>query len=162
MRKLVAVVVVILIAAAFGLGWWPQRQALEQARAEKAEVERQLSEARAELARAEASARLGRLFGAYLALEDAVATGNYGEGQALSSSFFDAVRDEAGRTADAGVRPALEAVLMRRDPVTAGLARSEPSVREVLAPIERELRRALGYPVPALPPARPAAAEATP
>ena len=41
-------------------------------------------------------------------------------------------------------RTALDAILMRRDTVTAGLARGEGSVREVLVPIARELRRALG------------------
>ena len=107
---------------------------------------------------AEARARLGRLFGQFLALQDAVVSGNYGEAQALSSPFFDQVR-EAGAGADATARTALDAILMRRDTVTAGLARGEGSVREVLVPIERELRRALGYPVPALVPAPPAPAE---
>jgi hypothetical protein len=49
---------------------------------------------------------------------------------------------------------------MRRDSVTAGLARGEGSVREVLSPIEHELRRALGYPVPPLVAPAAAAAEA--
>jgi len=152
------VVVVLLVAGAFAAGYWPQRKSLIQARAEAAEARRQLSEARAELAQAEAKARLGRLFGQFLALQDAVAAGNYGEAQALSSSFFDRVRDEAGPGADATSRTAFDAILMRRDTVTAGLARGEGSVREVLVPIERELRRVLGYPVP--PPAPPPLAPA--
>ena len=69
------------------------------------------------------------------------------------------MRDEAGKTGDASVRTALDATLMRRDTVTAGIARGESSVREVLVPIERELRRALGYTLPSLVPARPAPAE---
>jgi hypothetical protein len=158
MKKLVAAVVVLLVAGAFLAGYWPQRQRLEQSRAEAAELQRQLAEARSELAASEARARLGRVFGQYLALEEAVATGNYGEAQALSSAFFDRVREEAGRTTDASARTALDAVLMRRDAVTAGLARGEAAVREVLAPVERELRRALGYPVPPLAGAAPAEA----
>jgi hypothetical protein len=55
---------------------------------------------------------------------------------------------EGARTADATARTALAAVLVRRDTVTAGLARGEASVRETLAPIAREPRRALGYPLP--------------
>ena len=43
-----------------------------------------------------------------------------------------------------------------------GLARGEGSVREVLVPVERELRRALGYPVPSLAPVPAAAPEARP
>ena len=158
MRRVMAVLVFLLVAGAFGAGYWPQRERLVQAQAEAVEAKRQLSEARSELARAEARARLDRLFGQFLALQDAVVSGNFGEAQALSSPFFDQVR-EAGAGADATARTALDAILMRRDTVTAGLARGEGSVREVLVPIERELRRALGYPVPALIPAPPVPAE---
>ena len=158
-KRALAVVVILLIAGAFVAGYWPQRKGLIQAQADAVEARRQLSEARSELAQAEASARLGRLFGQYLALQDAVLTANYGEAQALSSPFFDRVRDEAAKTDDASVRTALDAILMRRDTVTAGLARSEGSVREVLVPIERDLRRALGYPVLPLVPAKATPAE---
>jgi hypothetical protein len=157
-RKVLAALVVLLVAGAFVAGYWPQRERLVEAEAEAAELRRQLSEARAELAAAEAKARLGRIFGQYLALHDAVASGNFGQAQALSSPFFDAVREEAARGLEPAARTALDAVLMRRDTVTAGIARGEGSVREALVPIERELRRALGYPVPSLVPATAAAA----
>jgi len=152
MKKLVAGLVVLLVAGAFLAGWWPQRERLARAEAESAECRRQLAEARTELGRAEARERLGRLFGRFLALQDAAVSGNYGEARALSSPFFDQVRDEGGTTRDATVRTSLDAVLMRRDTVTAGLAREEASVRDVLVPIQHELRRALRYPVPALAP----------
>ena len=159
MKRVLAVLVVLLVAGAFVAGYWPQRERLVQAQAEAIEAKRQLSEARADLARAEARARLDRLFGQLLALQDAVASGNYGEAQALSSPFFDQVREEAAKTGEASVRTALDATLMRRDTVTAGIARGESSVRDVLVPIERELRRALGYTVPPPAPARPLPAE---
>lgn len=162
MKRALAVVVMLLIAGAFVAGYWPQRQRLIQAQADAVEARRQLSEARSELAQAEARARLGRLFGQFLALQDAVFTADYGEAQALSSPFFDRVRDEVAKTGDASVRTALDAILMRRDTVTAGLARGEGSVREALVPIERELRRAIGYPVPPLAPATTSAAEGGP
>lgn len=149
MKKLVAGLVVLLAVGAFVAGWWPQRERRVRAEAESTDRLRQLDEARAELGRAEARERLGRLFGRFLALRDAVASGNFGEARTLSSPFFDRVSDEAGRTADATVRTSLEAVLARRDAVTAALAREEASVRDALVPIERELRRTLGYPVPA-------------
>jgi len=155
-----AVLFVLLVAAAFVAGYWPQRQQRVQARAEEADLRRQLSESRAQLAAVEAKARLGRIFGQYLALQDAVASGNYGEAQKLSSPFFDAVQGEVTKEANPAARTALDAVLIRRDAVTAGIARGEGSVREVLVPIARELRRALGYPVPPLAP--PAAPEARP
>jgi hypothetical protein len=148
MKKVMAVVVVLLLAGAFLAGYWPQRQALAVARAEATEARRELSRVSAELATAEAKLRLGLLFGRYLALEDAVVSADYPTAQALSTAFFDQVREEASRTSDATVRTALDAVLVRRDTVTAGLARGETSVRETLGPIGRELRRALGYPAP--------------
>lgn len=146
MRKILVALVVLLVAGAFFAGYWPQREKLVAAQAEAAEVRRQLSLSQSQLAAAEAKARLGRVFGQFLALQDAVAAGNFGEAQPLSSSFFDQVREESARTSEATARTALDAVLMRRDTVTAGLARGEGSVREVLALIEREMRRALGYP----------------
>lgn len=149
MRRLLAVLAALLVAGAFGAGYWPQRQA-------RLRAEREATEARADLARAEARDRRGRLFGRLLALQDAVTGGNFGEAQAFSTPFFDGVRDEAAREPDAAARASLEAILQRRDAVTAGLARGEGSVREVLVPIERELRRSLDYPVPS--PAPPAAA----
>ena len=147
MRQLLAVLVVLSIAGAFVAGYWPQRQQLARARAETVQLRRRLAEARALLAAAEAKARLGRLFGQYLALHDAVLAADYAEAQALSSPFFNAVRDEAEKTGDAAARTALDAALMRRDTVTAGIARGESSVRDTLVPIARELRRALGYTV---------------
>jgi hypothetical protein len=161
-RKVVAVLVVLLIALAFVAGYWPQHRGLVHAQADAAEARRQLAETRSQLAAAEVKARLGRLFGQYLALHDAVASGNYGEAQALSSPFFDAVRGEVTKGPDPTARTALDAILMRRDTVTAGLARGDSSVREVLVPIERELRRALGYPVPPLAPTTATTAEPRP
>ena len=73
MRKVLVVLVVLLIAGAFVAGYWPQRERLIEAQAETVEARRQLAEARTELDEAEAKARLGRLFGQFLALEDAVA-----------------------------------------------------------------------------------------
>jgi hypothetical protein len=162
MKRLLAVLVVLLAAGAFVAGYWPQREARLRAEQQAAEARRQLGDVQAELARAEARDRRGRLFGRLLALQDAVASGNFGEAQSLSTPFFDGVRDEAAGESDAAVRTSLDAILMRRDTVTAGLARGEGSVREVLVPIERELRRALGYPLPALPSPRPTPAEVAP
>jgi hypothetical protein len=162
MRKMMTGLVVLLIAGAFAAGYWPQRQQLEQARSEAAELRRELAETTAELTASEAKARLGRVFGDFLALSDAVAAGNFGEAQARSSTFFDRVRDEGSSTTDATVRTALDAVLMRRDTVTAGLARGEGAVREVLELVERDLRRALGYAVPPLAVEPPVSAEAAP
>jgi hypothetical protein len=158
-RKVLVFLVVLSIAGAFVAGYWPLREKLIQAQAETVEARRQLAETRTQLDQAEAKARLGRLFGEFLALEDAVLASDYAGAQTLSTAFFNAAREEVGRTGDASVRTALDAALMRRDTVTAGIARGESSVRDALAPIARELRRALGYTVPPLAPAKPALAE---
>jgi type II secretory pathway pseudopilin PulG len=163
-KKLLAVLVVIGIVAAFLGGYWPQRERVGRAEAESRDLRSQLDAARAELARLEAGERLGRLFGQYLALRDAVDEGNFGEAGRLSSPFFDAVQAESERSSDAAVQTALQAILARRDTVTASLARSEPQVSGALDTVERELRRALGYPLPgpAAPSLSPSPAAATP
>jgi hypothetical protein len=145
-RKLVVVLVVLLIGGAFAAGFWLQREQLIAAQAETAELSRQLAEARARLNQSEAKARLYTLFADFLGLKDAVVSGNFGDAQDRSSAFFDLVRNEAGSTPDAQARAALSAILTRRDAVTAGLARGEASVRELLAPIERDLSQVFGYP----------------
>ena len=84
MKKMLVVLVVLLVAGAFAAGYWPAHQELVTVRAEANELRRQLSESRAAVAAAEAKARLGRIFGQFLALKDAVASGNFGEAQGLS------------------------------------------------------------------------------
>jgi hypothetical protein len=151
--KRFAVLVLVLVLGAFVGGYWPQRQGLLQARNESAQLRRQLAEAQAQASRLEGRGRLVGLFGRYLALRDAVWSRNFGAAQSLSSPFFDAVRDEAGRLSEAETRKRLDEILAKRDLVTARLARSEASVQEPLDAIERELRRALGFPLPPEPPA---------
>jgi hypothetical protein len=151
-----AVVVVVLVGAgAFVSGYWPQRQARLGAERQAAEARQQLAQTRADLGRAEALSRRGRLLGQLLALQDAAQSGSFGEARALSTPFFDGVRAAAAGETDAALRVSLEAILARRDTVTAALARGEGSASEALVPIGRELRRSLGYPVPS-PPPRPA------
>jgi hypothetical protein len=161
-KKVLASLVVLLVAGAFLAGWWPQRERLARAQAETSQWQQQLATVRVQLAQAEARNRLGRILGQLLALQDAVVAANYGEARTLSSPFFDLVREEAGRATDGAIRTSLEAILMRRDAVTAGLARGEASVRDELAPIGRELRRTLGYPLPSLAPPKAVAAESVP
>lgn len=151
MKTLLAVLVLVLVALAFGAGYWPQRERLAAAQADATQARLQLGEVSARLAQAEASARLGRLLGQLLALRDAVESRDLAQAQILSSRFFDQVREEWGKSGDAAVRNALDAVLTRRDAVTAALARGEAGVREAISLIERELRRAMGLAVPAAP-----------
>jgi hypothetical protein len=152
-RFLVVLVVAILAVGAVGAaalaGYWPEHQR-RQALAE------QLAGVRAELAEATARVRLGDLLGQLLALEDAVAAQNYGQGQALASPLFDAVRVEATRVEAGTSRAALEQVVRLRDPLTAGLARGEPATLARVEEAEAHVRRALGYPRPVMPSGGPA------
>jgi hypothetical protein len=118
MRKIMLLVIVVLVIWAFLLGYWPQRkqaQALEQ---ENIQIKNQL-------ASADALGRIARLENELLVLIEQTEGQNYGEAQKLSNSFFDEVRKEIDRDKGAPNVSKLEAILARRDAITAGLARAE-------------------------------------
>jgi hypothetical protein len=118
MRKIMLLVIVVLVIWAFMLGYWPQRkqaQALEQ---ENIQIKNQL-------ASADALGRIARLENELLVLIEQTEGQNYGEAQKLSNSFFDEVRKEIDRDKGAPYVSKLEAILARRDAITAGLARAE-------------------------------------
>ena len=144
MKKYIAIFVIVLAGLAYLVGYWPEhrrRQALEG----------QVTSLQAELGEAQARVRLGSLLGQLLAAEDAVSAQNYGQAQALSSKFFDAVRAEATRTASGSFKDALEKVVQMRDSVTASLTRGDPQALTLLRDAETLLRNALGFPRPATP-----------
>jgi protein phosphatase len=158
MRRMLGFVIVLSIAAAYGAGYWPERQ-------RRIAAEGELRSLRASHEAAETRVRLGRLLGQSLALRDVVVQRNYGQAQALATEFFDQVRAESTRTVVPGFRDALEAVLRMRDPVTASLAQADPAVSEHLLQVEARLKAALGFasvPTPPAAPLRPAALAPTP
>jgi Tfp pilus assembly protein PilX len=150
MRKILKflLVVVVLIAAAYVAGFWPQRERISALQAENVTLQQ-----RAEAA--EARVRAGALLGEMLTLREVAQDMNYGQARTLASPFFEHVRAEAGRTADAGVKQALEAILAVRDTVTVALTQGDAAALGHLRESERRLRLALGYPPPpaAAPPA---------
>lgn len=143
-KRYFATLVIVLAAFAYLAGYWPEhrrRQALEG----------QVTSLNVELAGAQARVRLGGLLGQLLAAEDAVTVQNYGQAQALSSRFFDAVAAEAARTAGGSLKEALEKLVRMRDPVTASLTRGDPQALTQLRDAETLVRNALGFPRPATP-----------
>ena len=144
MKRYFAAMVVFLAGLAFLAGYWPERQRRQA-------LEGQLTSLRADLAEAQARVRLGGLLGQILAAEDAVSAQNYGEAQALSSKFFDAVRTESTRTAAGSFKDGLENVIRMRDPVTASLTRGDPQALTLLRDAETLVRNALGFPRAATP-----------
>jgi hypothetical protein len=142
-RSIAAVAAVVVLVLTYLAGYWPE----SRARTSAEELVRVLEQ---RLASAQAHVRTGELLGQTLTLKEVAAQRNYGQAQELSSTFFDAVRTEAARITETDLRTALNDVLVRRDAVTAALARSDPAVTEILHDIELRFRRALKF---ALPPA---------
>ncbi len=144
MRKLGVLLAVLLIAAAYVAGVWPERQ-----RRLALEGELQILEGR--VREAEARVRMGALLGEFQNLMETVSQKNYGQAQSLSSGFFDHARAESNRTPQPAFKDALEGVLAMRDPVTAALAQADPAVMDHLRKAERRLKDALGF-APSAPP----------
>jgi hypothetical protein len=135
-------IVVVLLAVAWAAGFWPERSARSEAESRQAQCGKELSECQQRV-------RVAAVLGRALALRDAVGANNFGIAQALSSPFFDAVRDEATRSAGTPYQAVLEETLATRDAVTVALSRADPSVQETVRRIELRLRGALGYPADA-------------
>jgi len=144
MKRYFAALVIVLAGLAYLAGYWPEHQ-------QRQALEGQVTSLQAQLAEAQARVRLGGLLGQLLAAEDAVSAQNYGQAQALSSAFFDAVHAEATRTAAGSFKDALEKVGRLRDPVTASLTRGDPQALALLRDAEALVRNALGFPRPATP-----------
>ena len=144
MKRYFVTLMIVLAGLAYLVGYWPERQRRQA-------LEGQVASLQVQLAEAQARVRLGDLLGQLLAAKDAVSAQNYGEAQALSSRFFDAVRAETARTAAGAFKDALEKVIPMRDPVTASLTRGDPQALTLLQEAETRVRNALGFPRPATP-----------
>jgi hypothetical protein len=144
MKKYFAILVIVLAGLAYLAGYWPEHQRRQA-------LEGQVTSLQVQLAEAQARVRLGSLLGQLLATEDAVSAQNYGQAQALSSQFFDAVRAETTRTAAGPFKDALDKVVPMRDPVTASLTRGDPQALTLLRDAETLVRNALGFPRAATP-----------
>lgn len=140
-KRIGAIVALVLIGAAFLVGFLPERRL-------RLAAEQQSRTAEERLAEAETRIRIGQLLGEVLALKEVTSRQNYGQAQALSSSFFDRVRETAADTRANTFRDVLTDLLAKRDTVTASLAKGDPTVIEILRTIEVRLRQALGYPLP--------------
>jgi len=140
MKRFLAAAVIVVGAAAYVAGYWPEQQ-------RRMALEREVAALRAQVTDLEARVRAGRLLGQLLNVTEAVAALNYGQAQTLSSTFFDDVRTEAARAPGEEMRSALEGVHQRRDAVTSALARGDASVMDTLRTIQLKLRELLGYPV---------------
>lgn len=156
MRRVLVVLTLAAIGAAYVAGYWPERQA-------RLASEAALQGMRGDLERAEARNRLYGLQSKLIDLLGTVEARNFGEAQVKATAFFDAVRAEAGRPDQAGATKALEGILAARDSLTIALTQNDPAALEMLRGAMTRLRAALGEapaseaPGPSPSPARPAA-----
>jgi len=133
MRKIMLLVVLVLIIAAYLIGYWPEHKEL-------AETQKTNDVLKQQLASAQAVGRLARLENELLLLIEQTESQNYGEAQKQSAAFFDDVRKEIDADKSAPYVPKLEAILARRDAVTAGLAKAEAPTVAVLKQSLTEMR----------------------
>jgi type II secretory pathway pseudopilin PulG len=136
MKRAVVIIGIVLIAAAYVFGFWPQYQKAQRA-------EKQLEAVTSELASARAQVRLCRLQQDLLEMVRETNQKNYGLASTLSSKFFNSVGDELPRQTDPKVTTALQSILQQRDPVTAALAKGDPSVMGLLQPMEKTMFQAV-------------------
>lgn len=138
MKKVLVIAVLILLAAAFIGGYWPQHQQLRAAQQSAAQAQQQL-------ASVQAVARICRLENDLLALLGQTENQNYGDARGLSNAFFDNLRREADRDQNASYKADLENILGQRDTVTAGLARADAStaasLRQILAQMQQLMQK---------------------
>ena len=113
LRRITLLLVVILIGVAYVLGYWPEHKQSLAVQMDNAQLKNQLSSA-------QALGRIARLQNELLLLIEQTESQNYGEAQKLSNMYFDDVRRELDRDKSAAYVPKLEAILARRDAVTAG------------------------------------------
>ena len=146
---------ILLALTAAGLayfaGYWPARK-------DRLAAEQSLETATASLVRAEALNRLYALQSKLVDLQSTVEARNFGDAQAKSTVFFDAVRTEAARPDQGQARGALESILAGRDTLTTALTQNDPAAREPLNSAMARLREALGEPPSPVPVAAPSPA----
>src|SRR5918996_6347511 len=132
-KALIASVAAMLIAAAYGFGYYSEHRPRRAAENQVAALQQRVTAAEARL-------RLGALLGQVLTLKELALRQDYGQALERSSQFFNTVRTEM--LADVGLQERLNEVLGERDKVTAALAKGDPTVVEILHGIELRLRRA--------------------
>lgn len=117
MKKIGALILLLAVAGAYLLGWWPEHQ-------RRTDLAQQVESMQARIAAADTHLRLCALQDRLLAVLDLLDAQNFGAAQSAASEFFDAVRAE---TRHADHDPVLDDMLAQRDPVTIALTHSDPA-----------------------------------
>jgi type II secretory pathway pseudopilin PulG len=134
MKKVLLIVAVVLLGAAYFSGYWPQHQKLQQAQQANAQTAQQLGVAQSAL-------HVCRIENDLVALVEQTQNQNYGEAQKLSTKFFDDLRGELDRSPNAAYHGTLDNIFGRRDAVTAGLTRGDATIIGPLRQSLNEIRQ---------------------
>jgi hypothetical protein len=137
MNKVLVVVMLLLLGAAYVGGYWPQHRQLRAAQQSEAQAQQQL-------AGVQAVARICRLENDLLALIGQTENQNYGNARGLSQAFFDNLRREADQDQNASYKADLENILGQRDAITAGLARADAATATTLRQILVQMQQLMG------------------
>ncbi len=124
-----------VLAAVFLAGYVPGRLNARRAQSETSRLELELG--------------LARLQGKLGMVAYQVNRSNFADAAALSTAFFDSLKNVLGSpllAEDAKRKAALEAVAARRDEITADLARADPAVKEKVAETFVQLSQAIATP----------------
>ena len=116
--KKTAIAAGVLILA-FLLGYLPSMISSRSTEQQKLELEQKLKSAELGSQLAMASYEVNR--------------NNYANAAQFSSKFFDGLREIINDSKDQALKQKLQAMLVRRDEITATLAQADPSVKEKLA-----------------------------
>jgi hypothetical protein len=129
-------VVIVLMALSLGGGYWYEHSRWAAAESKSEALS-------AQLAQDNGTIDLYRLQDQLLSLVQDTGNKNYGDAAALSTKFFDNLRAEASRSTQPEVASALLSIQNQRDAVTAGLAKADPKVHDLLVQLLDTFRQIL-------------------
>jgi predicted negative regulator of RcsB-dependent stress response len=132
-------IVVVLMGLSFVGGYWWQHAKWSAAEVKSQTLSTQVSQANATIG-------LYRLQDELLTLVQETGNNNYGQAAALSTKFFDDLRVAIARTTQPDLQSALESIQNQRDAVTAGLAKADPKVHDLLVQLLDNFRKILPTP----------------
>jgi len=109
-----ALIFIVLLAAAYLAGYWPQRGLRDQLATEKSVIQ------------------ACHLEGELMNMLDQIQSQNYGTAQQIAGQFFNDLHNQINDPANAPYRQDLQTILDRRDAVISALAKADGSIAGTL------------------------------
>lgn len=144
-RLLIGLAIVVVLVAIFLAGYLPGRSRARAAAAETERVSERLQESQATLAQTQFDLQVARLRGHLGETLHEANANNYSVAAERATAFFDGLREAVNNPhlAPGERRQILEAVLARRDEISADLARADAAVKGKLAEMYMQFGRAV-------------------